>query len=210
MVQRPLCHPRTPSQPVAFLPMKERKIRESASRPCSALGCWRRPRWPPPYLTSTLVLAGQSSRWVLRDCRQLPVTAKTAAASSGQLANNTNMAVHPASHGKRQCWPHVQCPTANSSVVAHSTSHGELQFGLTSNIPWQTSMWPHVQHPMVNTSVASRLTSHSKHQRGLTSKVPQQRQAWLCVQYPHVACHHHPSIRSKPTEIHRWPKARRT
>lgn len=98
-------------------------------------------------------------------------------------------------------WPHVQHPTANTSVVSCSMSHSELRFGLTSNIPQQTSMWPHgnhqcgltsnvprwtpvwphVQHPMTNTSVVSCLTSHGELRFGLTSSIPRQTSMW-----PHI------------------------
>lgn len=171
MARRPLSHPRIPSQPAAFLPMKERKTREDASRPRSALGCWRRPRQPPPSLTSTLCLLGRapggcsgiagSCRWVLRDCRQLPVTAKAAAASSGQLANNSSVAACPASHGKcrrgltssvpRQTpvWPHVWHPTANTSVVSRAM---------------RAPVWPHIQHPVASISAASHPASHGERQ----------------------------------------------
>jgi len=141
------------------------------------------------------------------------VTAKTAAASSGQLADNTSMDVSRASHGKgqrglvcnvprqTQVRPHVQYPTANTDVVSRSMSHGELQLDLTSNIPWQTTTWPHIQRPVVNTRVVSHLTSHGQHQDGLTSNVPPQTQPWLCIQCPHVHVTIIPSVRSKPEGI---------
>ncbi|KAF4795287.1 hypothetical protein TURU_094782 [Turdus rufiventris] len=109
--------------------------------------------------------------------QELPVTTKTAAASSGQLANNTSVPAWPVLHTNASVasWPmsHSQRQSGLiASVASSSTPHSQHQCGFMSNVPQPAPVWPCAQ------------ISHSQHQCGLMSNVSQLTSVWPCVQCP--------------------------
>lgn len=87
----PSQEPRIPPQLLALLPVKDRRTRQVDVSQLS-LGLLGENQEPHPPVQPCW--PGRAP-WVLRDRKQLPVTTKTAAASSGQLANDTSVASVP-------------------------------------------------------------------------------------------------------------------
>lgn len=132
-----------------------------------------------PGAQSAVQPCGQGrAPWVLRGRGRLPVTAKTAAASSGHLANSTSLATWPGFH-------------TNASVASRPVS--QHQRGFIPRVSKPAPVWPCVQCPTASTSVAPCPMSHSQNlcalmvRGGFILKAPQPTPLRPCVQCPTAA-----------------------